>query len=91
MFCCDDMETHVENGEIAVRYFARFREYGIGYVDDPDTVVLITHCPWCGEELPESLRDEWYEAIDELRLEPDAEDEIPPEFLCDDWWLNRDL
>jgi hypothetical protein len=52
-------------------------------------------CMFCGKKLPISVRNEWYDLLeDEYGLEnPDEEDEkfIPKEFLTDEWWKKRTL
>lgn len=40
--------------------------------------LLMDYCPFCGQRLPESLRDAWFDRLDELGLEPE-DDEIPAE------------
>ncbi|WP_177191507.1 DUF6980 family protein [Nocardioides luteus] len=40
--------------------------------------------PFCGTELPESRRDEWFDRIEDLELEAEA---APKEMLDYGWWL----
>jgi hypothetical protein len=63
----------------------KFREYGISYLDGGSSCQLICFCPWCGHKLPDSLRDEWFDMLDEKGLEPDSEN-IPKEFLTEAWY-----
>jgi len=85
MHCCNEMERHIEDKEISLRYVPKFREYGILYSDGTYDIQLIRHCPWCGSRLPESLRDEWFDAIESMGLEP-GDEEIPEEYLSEEWY-----
>ena len=84
--CCKEMDTHA-NSDIGIVYLEKFREYGISYNDGGSSFQEITFCPWCGKRLPSSLRDEWFELIESLGLEPD--DELPDEIKSDLWWKKR--
>ena len=86
--CCKEMETHVENKDVAITYNSKFREYGIAYLDGGSSVQLIESCPWCGSKLPTSLRDKWFSEIGKLGLEP-GDSKIPTEFNSDKWWVEK--
>lgn len=49
---------------------------------------MIDHCPWCGEKLPTSLRDEFFDRLEELGLEPNDLD-VPLDLRSDAWWRIR--
>jgi hypothetical protein len=36
-----------------------------------DVIQTIEYCPWCGARLPSSLRDEYFERLEQLGLEPE--------------------
>ena len=59
--------------------------YGLIIHDGGRSSVRITHCPWCGTKLPESLREEWFDRLDRLGLEP-GDPAIPESMRSDDWW-----
>ena len=84
--CCEAMQHHLEKGEVAIRYFPKFREYGLPVLDGGSSRQRIHFCPWCGHRLPESLRDQWFERLDAMNLEPDSPD-LPVEYETDAWWL----
>ncbi len=85
--CCQEMQMHVEAGELHLSYDSRFREYGIDYRHEFGvSVQRIANCPWCGTALPVSLRDAWFAELDRLGLEP--EDDLPASLLSDAWWRN---
>jgi hypothetical protein len=79
------MAAHLKSGELPIAYSARFREYGLIYQDGGTSRQLLQYCPWCGSKLPASLRDRWFERLEELGLEPN-DPEIPVEMKTDAWW-----
>ncbi len=83
--CCVEMKTHLDNGEIAINYIAKFREYGIKYLDGGTSFQQISYCPWCGTKLLESLRDQWLDEIRRKGFEPEQEN-IPEKYKTDKWW-----
>lgn len=85
---CDGMALAIADPRVALRYLPRFREYGIAVVDS-SSIQEISHCPFCGEKLPGSLRDEFFDALDELELEID-DPALPARFASDAWWRERD-
>lgn len=55
------------------------------------SAVLAAFCPFCGEKLPESKRDRWFEELEKLGIEPDLFDwkkdkRIPEKFKSSAWW-----
>jgi hypothetical protein len=94
--CCDRMREEVEQTcdmhpdrfdcpEILVDYDAKLAEYGLMARDETRSVVTIDYCPWCGAKLPESKRDEWFDRLEAMGLDPWT-DELPPEYETDEWW-----
>ena len=83
--CCDQMGRYLSIGDIPIYYSQKFREYGIEYTDGGTSYQLIHYCPWCGTRLPENLRDQWFDAIEKLGLEPE-DPNIPSKYLTDEWW-----
>jgi hypothetical protein len=83
--CCQRLAEAVADPDVPVDYVPKFREYGIRILDGGSAVLRITHCPWDGSPLPESLRDAWFDAIEAMGLGPGDED-IPPEYESDAWW-----
>jgi len=84
MHTCADMRTMFAE-QSGLVYIAKFREFGIRILDGGTSMRIIYYCPWCGQKLPTSLRDEWFDRIEHLGLEPDSP-EIPLELTTDDWW-----
>jgi len=69
-------------------YIDTFREYGVKIEDDGLSHVVIAYCPFCAVALPPSLRDAWFERLDELGLEP--EDAAVPGDMRDGTWARVD-
>jgi hypothetical protein len=72
--------------DVLVAYSAVFDEYGIVVHDGGNSYARIDFCPWCGSRLPESKRDQWFEALEATGVDPltDA-DAVPPAFRSDEW------
>lgn len=75
------MGQHRENDWGSVQYDSRFDEY---WVAAGSARQCLLYCPWCGEALPPSKRDEWFDAVEALGLDP-WQDEVPEEFRSDAW------
>lgn len=84
------MQRHLEGGDVALVYVAKFREYGIRILDGGTAYQLIQFCPWCGTALPMPLRDAWFDLLEMAGLEPNSS-ELPAEFLSEAWWRSRGL
>jgi hypothetical protein len=97
--CCEQMRAQVEHSCVdhprrgqcpdqVVGYDERFDEYGIwlrtGEDASASSWLTITFCPWCGADLPPTRRDEWFERVDALGVDPD---DAPPELTTYGWWL----
>ncbi|WP_374454911.1 hypothetical protein [Nocardioides sp.] len=87
-FRCDQHPAVGECGDYLIGYSAKFDEYGLWVHDGPggsaSSWVEIHHCPFCGGRLRPSRRDEWFDRLDALGIEPD---DAPPEMQSSTWWL----
>lgn len=83
--CCEQMRTSTEDDEIPIIYVPKFREYGVRVLDGGSSYITLNFCPWCGRQLPQSLRDKWFEEIASLGLEP-GDKSLPHAFASDQWW-----
>lgn len=88
--CCEPMATHLTSGDVPMAYSPRFREYALKIFDGGSAKHLIDFCPWCGSRLPESLRDEWFEQLEQLGLDPE-DPEVPDDMKSDAWWRKRSV
>lgn len=82
---CEGMARALADPDIPLVYNDKFREYGIPVQDGGSSVMLIKYCPFCGTKLPDSLRDEWFDRLDELGLEPESP-ELPLDMRSGAWW-----
>lgn len=85
---CEGMERALADPDIPLVYNDKFREYGIAIQDGGSSVVIIEFCPFSGTKLPESLRDEWFDRLDQLGLEPDSP-ELPLDMRSGAWWRRK--
>lgn len=85
--CCEAMALHLK--EKNIEYYAKFREYGIPVKDGGTSFIEIFFCPWCGQKLPTSLRDRWFELLDQKGVDYDDEENIPENMKTDSWWLDN--
>ena len=83
---CIDIQRLLPRDDFPLEYFPQFREYGIRYLGDGTSYQLLEFCPWCGERLPRSLGDQWFERLSALGIDPIDESRIPPRYLTDAWW-----
>jgi len=82
---CDGMARALDDLSIPLAYNDKFREHSIPIQDGGSSVAIIQFCPFCGAKLPDSLRDEWFERLDQLGLEPDSP-ELPLDLRSGAWW-----
>jgi hypothetical protein len=90
MHCCGDMASFLGEGKIALRYFPKFREYGVPMKLGGPVVQLISYCPWCGRKLPSSLRSLWFARVTARGLDPYSR-KIPRPYGDGSWWLDIDF
>lgn len=92
-YCCYGLEQEINDPRVFINYNPKYREYYINTASKP-VVRLIANCPWCGNELPKSLRDEWFIILEKEYNLDDPWDKnqallIPEEFKTDEWWIKR--
>jgi hypothetical protein len=71
-----------------VAYTPRFNEYGLLIHDGGTSFIVIRYCPWCGKELPRSVRNDFFDRMDQLGI--DYPDEAPPSECADSTWWERE-
>jgi hypothetical protein len=81
------MDHHAQNNWGSVQYDSRFDEY---WVAAGSARQCLFYCPWCGDRLPPSRRDQWFDVVEALGLDP-WQDEVPEEFRSDAWWREAPL
>ena len=94
IYCCGALDYQIQSPPCPVKYNKKWREYSIRDFKST-SISLMLFCSNCGTQLPSSLRDEWFDILEQdYGLEdPDDEDKklVPKEFLSDEWWKKRNL
>jgi len=80
---CPTMEWALSDERAPFIYDDLFREHAIMLSDESQ--LTMEFCPFCGTPLPPSLRDEWFERLDRLGLEPE-DPRVPAEMRDGTWW-----
>jgi hypothetical protein len=83
-FTCEEHPNLYACSKAAILYSPRFDEYYIGPRGGTGDDILITRCPWCGVNLPESKRGLWFEKLEQMGIDPTGDD-IPEEFYSGAW------
>lgn len=78
------MRAVVTDRRVPLDYEPRIREYRLPHYGESNVSQVLEFCPFCGAELPPSLRDAYGDALEKLGLE--FFDEPPEQFLSDAWW-----
>lgn len=87
--CCSNMSEMIQE-EKSIIFIPEFREYGIPILDGGSSFLQISFCPWCGKELPQSLRDEFFDIIEEMGINyPCPLDELPENMRSAKWWQEK--
>ena len=93
-YCCLTMDAGLASKGTILNYSQKYREYGVK-VPKSTGCMLMDYCMFCGKKLPLSLRDEWYDTLEnEYRLESPMEEDrkkVPKEFWTEEWWKKRGL
>lgn len=84
--CCGQMQSMLDFNEIGLVYISKYREYGLDYRDGGSALQIIYFCPWCGVELPKSLRNEWFDRLESIGIDP-LDVNVPAKYTTSDWWL----
>jgi hypothetical protein len=88
-FCCREMKSYLDEGELSIAYWPKYREFGILYRSNSgSSIQVMRFCPWCGVRLPDSLRGEYYDMLERLGIDWDKED-VPADFKSDKWWKSN--
>lgn len=96
--CYERIKKYITNSisrniskEKVIYHDERFDEYGIIIHEGGQSYITITHCPWTGEKLPESKKDQWFDELEKLGFEdPISEyEEIPEEYKSAKWTKSK--
>ncbi|MCG7393868.1 hypothetical protein MHY87_13235 [Microvirga sp. ACRRW] len=73
--------------QVPIIYDPSTREFGVSVLDGGFSQISLRFDPWSGKPLPCSLRDEWFEAIEALGIDPwEERDKVPARFNDETWW-----
>ena len=97
MFCCERMKDNInfkcsqhdnkyDCPDAIIDYFLKFDEYGIIVHDGGTSIITINYCPFCGEKLPESKRDLWFDELEKLGYDDPFDQDIPKKYKSDEWY-----
>jgi hypothetical protein len=75
------MDAHPQNDWETVHYDSRYDVY---WVEAGGAKQALFFCPWCGEHLPPSQRDRWFDELEALGVDP-AIGPIPEQFRSSAW------
>ncbi len=88
-FCCHALEQLCIEEEYPIHYNPKLREFGLDILDGGSSIQLISFCPCCGKQLPRSLRNDWFQAVEDAGFDPIESVDIPQEFNSDEWWQKK--
>lgn len=105
-FCCRNLRLKINKkyknivlyldpttGEEVISYNKKWRSYLLSL--DIRYGKPIDKCPWCGNNLPRDLTDEWFDILEkEYNITDPSDTEshlVPEEFKTDEWWKKRGL
>ena len=78
-----------------IKYVPQYREYRDNRENAKNC--LYRYCSNCGTKLPDSLRDAWFTTlkqeygVEDILNKDNKAQNIPKEFLTDEWWKKRGL
>lgn len=75
------MDRHPQNDWETIRYDAR---YDVHWIRAGGSKQQLFFCPYCGERLPPSQRDRWFDALEALGIDPNVHD-VPEPFQSGAW------
>jgi hypothetical protein len=75
-----------DNVDTPIIYVKKFDEYGLKIIDGGSSSIKIDFCPWCGEKLRESKRDEWFDELEKLGIRNPWSEPIPNKYQTDEWY-----
>src|ERR1700730_11265955 len=94
IYCCKALNCQIQDNHCPIKYNKKWREYSVQDFSST-SLSLMMFCPNCGTRLPSSLRDEWFDILEqEYGLEDPMDDDkgkVSKEFLTDEWWKKRGL
>lgn len=82
---CERFEHALLDPDVPIDYYDVYREVTIKVLDGGSSGLLLSFCPFCGWRFPDSLRDEWFDRLEELGIEPE-DPMLPLAMRSNAWW-----
>jgi hypothetical protein len=83
---CDVHSDDYECPDVLVHYLPKYDEYGLIVRDGGTSVARINFCPFCGQKLPDSKRDMWFDTLEKMGFDDPTNQNIPDDFKTDLWF-----
>jgi hypothetical protein len=85
--------SFLDRGECGLGYSPKVREFYVKVRSGSPVIQLLNFCPFSGKAFPASLRDRFFDELEELGLTEGLADfeNAPAEFQSEDWWMSRHL
>jgi hypothetical protein len=80
-----------EDVDTPIIYIRKFDEFGLKIMDGGNSSIMIDFCPWCGEKLPESKREKWFDELEKLGIHDPWNEAVPEKFQSDLWYRAQKL
>ena len=71
------MTEAVADQQLPLVFIPKFREYGVQVLDGGTSFLALSFCPWCATKLPSSLRDQWFDEMERLGVDPLVKNAVP--------------
>ncbi|WP_395689740.1 DUF6980 family protein [Caenimonas koreensis] len=84
--CCAGMAAAIADPNVPVLFVLKFREYGTQLLDGGTRFKQLQFCPWCGTQLPTSLRDKWFDDLERAGIDPTEIESIPDKYSDQRWY-----
>ena len=89
---CKEMVENLADPTVPLGYNNVFDEYYL-IRSGGESWQLIYFCPFCGERLPQSRRDQFFDEIDRLGINYELGEDmnkLPTRYRTDEWWRDSD-
>jgi hypothetical protein len=89
---CASMDFSIEHPNVPIDYDDRFREFFVK--DAPgEAAMVFAYCPFCGQPLPTSMRQDWFETLEQRGIDVDileaSAPRVPADMRDGAWWRVR--
>lgn len=83
---CQQHSDPFECPDMLVHYSPKFDEYGIMIHDGGSSTIVIEFCPWCGNKLPKSKREKWFEELEAMGFDDPFQEDVPEQYKSNVWY-----